>query len=97
MGVIEVYGQQAFQQYVQYLKMITKDPSFDGTCPLPYVAGADVLHPILQFQQDFIGAENQPTSDQRLHEIAIGPFDPYSGPVANLDPLLTVNQSEVLD
>lgn len=96
MGVIEVFGQQAFQQYVQFLKLVLKDPAFNGVCPLPYVAGADTLHPILQFQQDFTNAESRPTSDERLHQIATQPFDPYGGPVANLNPLLN-NPNGVLN
>ena len=83
MGIIEVYGNQVFDQYLQFLKLVLKDPAFNGVCPLPYVAGADELHPILQFKEDFTNAQNRPTSDERLHQIAIGPFDPYSGEVAN--------------
>jgi hypothetical protein len=86
MGVIEVYGNQVFEQYVQFLKLVLKDPAFNGVCPLPYVAGADTLHPILQFKEDFTNAQNRPTPDERLHQIASGPFDPYGGDVANSAP-----------
>jgi hypothetical protein len=86
MGIVEVYGQQAFNQYLQFLKLVIKEPALNHTCPIPYVAGADELHPILQFKEDFTNAQNRPTSDERLHQIAIGPFDPYSGDVANLAP-----------
>lgn len=86
MGVIEVYGQQVFEQYRQFLMMVLKDPSFNSVCPIPYVAGGDCLHPLLQFEQDFDNARNHPTSDERLHQIAIGPFDPYGGAVANQSP-----------
>jgi hypothetical protein len=83
LGVIEAYGNQVFEQYIQFLKLVLRDPAFNGVCPLPYVAGADELHPILQFKEDFTNAQNRPTSDERLHQISVGPFDPYSGPVAN--------------
>lgn len=83
MGIITTYGSQVFDQYQKYLLMILKDPAFNGICPIPYVAGADEVHPILQFKEDFTNAQNRPTSDERLHQIAVGPFDPYSGPVAN--------------
>jgi hypothetical protein len=83
MGIISTYGSQVFNQYRDYLMLVLRDPAFNGVCPLPYVAGADTQHPILQFQQDFTNAENRPTSDERLHQIAAGPFDPYGGPVAN--------------
>lgn len=83
MGIITTYGSQVFDQYQKYLLMILKDPAFNGICPIPYVAGANEVHPILQFKEDFTNAQNRPTSDERLHQIAIGPFDPYSGPVAN--------------
>jgi len=83
MGVIEIYGNDIFNQYKQYLMLMIKDPAFNSVCPIPYVAGADELHPILQFKEDFDGAYTHPTSDERLHQISIGPFDPYSGPVVN--------------
>jgi hypothetical protein len=83
MGVLEVYGQQAFEQYKAYLLLVLKDPTFGNTCPIPYVAGADETHPILQFKEDFNGAYTHPTSDERLHQISTGPFDPYSGAVVN--------------
>lgn len=86
LNLIQVYGNQAFDQYKQYLMLIIKEPALNQTCPIPYVAGADTLHPILQFQQDFTNAQTRPTSDERLHQIAVGPFDPYSGAVANLLP-----------
>jgi hypothetical protein len=96
LGLLYTYGSQTFEQYKNYLMLILKDPAFNGVCPLPYVAGAKELHPILQFQQDFTNAENRPTSDERLHQIATQPFDPYSGPVANLNPLMN-NSNGVLD
>lgn len=86
MGIIEVYGNQVFNQYLQFLNLVLKDPAFNGVCPLPYVAGADCLHPILQFKEDFTNAQTRPTSDELLHQIAVGPFDPYGGDVANSAP-----------
>jgi hypothetical protein len=83
MGIITSYGSQVYNQYKDYLLLVLRDPAFNGVCPLPYVAGADEVHPILQFKEDFTNAQNRPTSDERLHQIAAGPFDPYSGPVAN--------------
>jgi hypothetical protein len=86
MGIIISYGSQVYNQYKDYLLLVLKDPAFNGVCPLPYVAGADCLHPILQFKEDFTNAQNRPTSDERLHQIASGPFDPYGGDVANSTP-----------
>lgn len=83
LNIVQVWGSQAFEQYQKFLMMVVKDPAFNGLCPIPYVAGADEVHPILQFKEDFTNAQNRPTSDERLHQIAVGPFDPYSGPVAN--------------
>lgn len=83
MNLLQVWGSQSFAQYKQFLTLVIKDPSFNGVCPLPYVAGANELHPILQFKEDFTNAQTRPTSDERLHNIAVGPFDPYSGAVAN--------------
>ena len=83
MQLLEVYGSEAFNNYKSYLMMVTKDPSFNQVSPIPYVAGADDIHPILQFKDDWINAYNKPTSDQRLHNLASGQFDPFSGSWVN--------------
>ena len=83
MYMLEVWGNDVFQQYKEYLMLITKDPSFNQVSPIPYVAGADDIHPILQFKDDWINAYNKPTSDQRLHNLASGQFDPFSGSWVN--------------
>lgn len=52
MGVIEVYGQQAYQQYRDYLMLIVKDPNFSGISPIPY-GGDGSESPIVSFSKDW--------------------------------------------
>lgn len=50
LGVIEVYGNQVFQQYKEYLVMVTKNPDFASISPIPY-SGDNGLTPIIEFKK----------------------------------------------
>ncbi len=52
LGVITVYGSQMFDQYKQYVMMITKDPSFSNISPIPY-SGPGGESPIVKFTRDW--------------------------------------------
>lgn len=50
---LEVWGGERFSQYLKYLMLIVKDPSFSGISPIPYSASGTELHPILQHISDW--------------------------------------------
>jgi hypothetical protein len=52
MGVIEVYGNQVFQQYKEYLTMMVKDPSMSEISPIPY-SGDGTQSPIVKFEKNW--------------------------------------------
>lgn len=50
---LEQWSGEKFSQYMKYLMMIVKDPSFSGISPIPYSASGTELHPILQHISDW--------------------------------------------
>lgn len=52
LAVIEVYGNQIFDQYLQFLKLTVLNPNFSQTSPIPYSAST-TTHPLIQFEKDF--------------------------------------------
>lgn len=48
---LEVYNDSQFKQYLEYLLLITKDPSFCSISPVPYVAEGRNL--IQEFAEDW--------------------------------------------
>jgi len=71
MAQLEVYGNQMFDQYKQYLVMITKDPLISQICPIPYAGGVDATNPLIQFTEDWNanyvgGTQSDLLSDQAI-------------------------------
>lgn len=78
LATIEVWGSEKYKQYKDYLMLLSKDPSFNGTCPIPY-SGSSVgeKSDIVQFQEDwknnyttlrqgqqmYLDAQNNPFTD----------------------------------
>ena len=79
MVTLEIWGSEAFENYKQFLIMISKDPSFLGFAPIPYGASGTDLHPILQFQDDWKNNYAYGTQSNQLHLTALGgsPQQPY--------------------
>ena len=74
--MIEVYGNQAFDQYLEYLKFCTSDPNFISISPLIYSANPEEDHPIIKFRKDFNGNFIQGTQSE---DMAYTSFDyPYN-------------------
>jgi hypothetical protein len=72
MAQLEVYGNQMFDQYKQYLVMITKDPSISQICPIPYSGSTeDCPNPLVQFVEDWNDNYVNGTQSELLHEQAI--------------------------
>lgn len=51
MGLLEVWGSEAFKNYQTYLLLVIKDPSFSSISPIPYSASGP--SPITEFQKDW--------------------------------------------
>lgn len=53
MTQLEVYGNQMFDQYKQYLMLIIRDPMVSQNCPIPYAGGITTPNPLIQFTEDW--------------------------------------------
>lgn len=51
MNLLEVWGNEAFEQYMQYVMLVVRDPSFSGISPIPY--SQEGASPITAFQKDW--------------------------------------------
>lgn len=51
MNMLEVWGSEAFKQYIEYVRMVAKDPSFSGISPIPF--SQEGTSPITAFQKDW--------------------------------------------
>lgn len=52
MGIIQIWGQQVFKQYKEYLTMVVKDPAFSSVSPIPY-SGSNGTCPVIEFKKDW--------------------------------------------
>jgi hypothetical protein len=69
---IEVYGNQFVDNYIKFLNATILNPHLMSDAPIPYAAGVDKTHPIIQFQEDWNNNYSNGTSDDQLHLTAIG-------------------------
>lgn len=74
---IEVWSNEQFKQYLQYLTLIIKDPAFSGASPIPYGSGMDgKVHEIEQFTMDWRKNYSAGTQSQQLAvDAALSPND----------------------
>lgn len=52
LGLLEVWGSEAFKNYQAYLMLVIKDPSFSSISPIPFSL-ASCTNPITRFQKDW--------------------------------------------
>jgi len=50
---IEIWGSEAFNNYMTFLTKVVLNPSISQTCPIPYSASNNTTHPLVQFQDDW--------------------------------------------
>lgn len=70
---IEVFGNQWFEQYVTFIKLVVLNPNLSQIAPVPYAAGVDTQNPLTQFTDDWYANYAQGTQSQRLHDDAALP------------------------
>ncbi len=71
MAVIEIYGNQTFDQYKQYLMMVVTNPAFNSISPIPYSASTGEVVPVLRFQEDFAKNYASGTQSDAMHITAL--------------------------
>ena len=50
---LEVWGGEQFKNYMTFLKETVSNPAFMSISPLPYVVGANEVHPIVAFTEQW--------------------------------------------
>lgn len=50
---LETWGNEHFNNYVQFLKMTVLNPHLMATSPVPYSGSTGVDHPLIQFQDEW--------------------------------------------
>lgn len=51
---LETWGSDQFNQYMTYLNMMVKDPSFSGVCPIPYNGDSTQTNPFQTLHDDWV-------------------------------------------
>ena len=70
---LEVWGSEAFAQYLAFIKLTILNPSLSDTCPIPYTSSsATVTHPLIQLQSDWENSWAAGTENDMLHNEAVG-------------------------
>ena len=83
---LEIWGAEAFDNYKQYLMLITRDPSFMDMTPMPWGASGSMLDNLLQFQEDWNKQYYNGNQSQKMAiDADIGPNDGSRyGPLGSL-------------
>jgi hypothetical protein len=68
---IEVWGGEAFTNYMNYLTKVVLNPNLSQTCPIPYSASNDKVHPLVEFNQDWYGNFHNGTQSEQLAQDSI--------------------------
>lgn len=76
MGLLEVFGNQWFENYVAFIKLTILNPNLMQLAPIPFGAGSDVVHPLLQFRTDWNSNYVYGTQSDQLHLTALGGVTP---------------------
>lgn len=58
LGVLSLYSADTAKAYTEYLKMMIKDSTFNGLCPIPYFGGADTPNPVVEFDETWTNNNN---------------------------------------
>lgn len=71
MSFLEVWGAEAYKNYMDFIKGIILNPNMAGVSPIPYNgATAGEVNPLIQFQQDWNDAYSRLTDSEQLAILA---------------------------
>lgn len=82
LSYMEIWGGEAFKNYLTFLKEVLRNPMYNGSSPIPY-SGANstdaygnvIANPIIQFQKDYKGSQTPLSESDDLTQIAGGYVD----------------------
>jgi hypothetical protein len=68
---IEVWGGEAFTNYLAFLTKVVLNPNLSQTCPIPYSASNDKVHPLIEFTDDWYGNFHAGTQSEELAQDSV--------------------------
>lgn len=69
---LEIWGAEAFDNYMIFIKNIILNPSMSGVSPIPYGFNEGTISPIIKFQNNWEASYQIPNADDVLEYIATG-------------------------
>lgn len=63
LNFIEIWGSEAYKNYMDYIKNVMSNPSMSGTAPIPYGFNEGTISPIIKFQNDWEASYQIPNAD----------------------------------
>lgn len=74
MSFLEIWSGEKYKQYESYLTKIAKDPTFNGSSPIPYTGASSTAakNPLIAFVEDWENSYQKPTQSEDLSNIAAG-------------------------
>lgn len=70
LSFIEVWGGEAYKNYMDYIKNVISNPSMSGTSPIPYGYNEGNVNPIITFNKNWQASYTIPNADETLDFIA---------------------------
>lgn len=72
MSFLEIWSGEKYKQYESYLTKIAKDPTFNGSSPIPYTGASSTAakNPLIAFVEDWENSYQKPTQSEDLSNIA---------------------------
>jgi hypothetical protein len=73
---LEVWGQEAYKNYKDFLLLTVTNPHFMNLAPIPYGSGSEEqVHPLIQFQEDWNKSYHITQSQQLAFNASNSPND----------------------
>ena len=69
---IEVYGEQGFDNYKEFIRLTILNPNLSQLAPIPYAGGLAVQNPLTKFTDDWNKNYPRGTQSQLLSDQAFG-------------------------
>ena len=69
---LEIWGNETFQQYIQFIKTTILNPHLSQLSPIPYTGSDTSASPLVEFVEDWNGNYSQGTQSEQLHNDSNG-------------------------
>lgn len=70
MSFLEVWGAEAYNNYMDFIKKVLQNPAMAGVSPIPYAGTSTDKNPLIQFTEDWYACFAVKTQSEDMEEIA---------------------------